>query len=142
MGSPIKMHPVKPYALTIVRVAFWGQVAGYLVSAAFLAYEDAPDFFARVGPLTFLVPLIVVAGLQVLRLDRFLATYLGPFALALSVLLTSGSTTLLALLHVIQAYRIPDFLVSPGWQYTRTTSVLVFVLFAAALLTNVYLIVR
>src|SRR3972149_2432587 len=129
-------------SLTIVRVAFWGQVVGYLAKAAFLAYEDAPDVFARVSPLTFLLPLATMAGLHGLRLDRFLATNLGSASLVLYVLFTSGATTLLAILSVVRAYRIPEFLVTPGWEYTRTTSVPALVVFAVALAANVYLIVR
>src|SRR3989337_3911907 len=135
-------HPNLAHALTIIRVAFWGQVIGFLLKAAFLAYEDAPDVFSRVSPLTFLVPLIGMAILYFLRLDRFFAANVGPTALAAFVLLTSGSTTLLATLSVVRAYRIPEFLVTPGWEYTRTTSVLALVVFAVALAANVYLIVR
>jgi hypothetical protein len=129
-------------SLTIVRVAFWGQVIGFLVKAAFLAYEDAPDVFARVTPLTFLVPLVGLAALYLLRLDRFVAANVGPTALAAFTLLTSGSTTLLGLLSVVRAYRIPEFLVTRGWEYTRTTSVFALVLFAISLAVNVYLVVR
>ncbi len=138
----MKNQPVAKHNLTIVRVAFWGQLAGFLAKAAFLAYEDAPHFFARVSPLAFLVPLVGIAALYPLRLDRFLARNLGSASLVLYVLFTSGATTLLALLSVVRVYRIPEFLVTAGWQYTRVTSVLVLAMFAIALAANVYLIIK
>lgn len=138
----MRKHPDQPYAATIVRVAFWGQLVGFFAQVAFLAYEDAPDVFAGVSPLAILVPLVCIAALYLLHVDRFLARFLSPSALALSVLLISASTTILALLLVIQAYQIPEFLLTPGWEYTRLTSVLVLIAFSTALAVNVYMIVR
>jgi hypothetical protein len=131
-----------PYAVTVVRAASWGQLVGFLTQAAFLAYEDAPDIFARVSPLAVLIPLLAIAALYFLRLDRFVAKNLSPATLAVFVLGTSAATTLLAVLHVLQAYRVPQFLVTAGWEYTRITSVVVLAVFAAALAVNVYVIAR
>jgi hypothetical protein len=138
----MKSRSISPQAVIVIRVAFWGQLVGFLSQASFLAYEDAPDIFARVSPLAILIPLLAIAALYFLRLDRFVATNLTRGILALFVLGISGATALLAVLHVLQAYRVPEFLVTPGWEYTRTTSVLVLAVFALALVANVYVIAR
>ncbi len=86
----MKSQSIRPHAVTMVRVAFWGQLIGFLGKAAFLTYEDAPDIFARVSPLAVLLAL-VGAYLTLLVPLAFSAgpghTVLAPFVVLLSLLI-------------------------------------------------------
>jgi hypothetical protein len=125
-----------------LRVAVWGQALGILAFATVLAIEDAPDYFARTSPWAIALPLAAIVGVQLPGASDFLAGSLSSRMLALFVLITSVSTAAAATAYMIQAYAVPDSLVTEGWRYTRTTSIVLSGVFLLALGVNVVLCIR
>jgi len=122
-----------------LRAAVWGQAFGILAFATFLAVEDAPDYFARTSPWAIALPLAAIVGVQLPGASNFLARGLSSGMLAVLVLIPSVSTAAAATAYMIQAYAIPESLVTEGWRYTRLTSIVSSGIFLLALAVNAIL---
>ena len=128
--------------VVFLRGAVWGQALGILAFATFLAVEDAPDYFARTSPWAIALPLAAIVGVQLPGASDFLARSLSSGMLALLVLITSVSTAAAAIAYMVQAYAIPGSLVTEGWRYTRTTSMVLSGVFLLALGVNLVMSIR
>ena len=128
--------------IMLVRAAVWGQALGILAFTTVLAVEDAPDYFARTSLWAIALPLIAIVGVQLPGASNFLARGLSSGLLALLVLITSVSTAAAAIAYMVQAYAIPGSLVTEGWRYTRTTSMVLSGVFLLALGVNLVMSIR
>jgi hypothetical protein len=126
----------------LIRWAVWGQSVGILVMALVLAIEDMPDILKRASLWNFILPIIAVIIIQMRKPSNYLARNLPTGILTLIVLIISLSNTAIALANTIHAFKIPDYLVTPSWQYTRTTSIIILLIFSIALIINIVLIIR
>ena len=126
----------------LLRVAVWGQVMGYLVMVYFLAMEDAPQFFMRINPWNIIVPIVVVIVIQLKQPSNFLVRNISTGMLSIFILIVSLSTTAISVAYLTHAFSIPDFLVTSGWQFTRTTAIFVTIVFSLALIMNIVFLVR
>jgi len=128
--------------IMLVRAAVWGQALGILAFATILAIEDAPDYFARTSPWALALPLAAMIGVHLRGAASFVARSLSSGMLALFVLIPSVSTAAAATAYMLQAYSVPEFLVTDGWRYTRATSIALFAIFMLALVVNILLAIR
>ena len=132
----------KRYKITLVRVVVWGQAIGFLWQVLALSIEDSPDFFVRTNPGMFLWPILAVAAMYLLRLDRFLATRVPGGMLAVFILLVSIASTITAFLGISLYFNIPKYLFRPEWQLSQIMSYITLAIFAIALIVNVICMVR
>ncbi|MCH8876794.1 MAG: hypothetical protein IIA89_08205 [Chloroflexi bacterium] len=133
-GSPAKA--------TLIKVAIVGQTASLLLAVLFLAIEDAPDYFKRADLLRVLLAVIAIGALLITRLPQFLARVLPSGLLVFLILLISVSTFLIALSDVVFEFSIPDLFLTPGLEYTRTTSIISFIFFLVSGIINFVLSLR
>ncbi len=128
--------------LYLLRVAVWGQALGMLLFNIFLMVEDAPYIFDRVGPWQSILIILALGLINVKKPSVFVARVLPSFLLAFLVLTVSISSTVIVLAGTLQAYRLPAFLVTPEWQYTRTTFLISLLVFSSALVMNLVFVIR
>ena len=126
----------------LIRSAVWGQAIGILTMAIFLAIEDAPDVLKRAGLLEFLLPIVAIIIVQMRRPSIFISQTLSVGVIAALVIIVSLSNTAGALVTTMDSFAIPKHLVTSGWEYTQTTSLVVLMIFSLALIINIFLIVR
>jgi len=126
----------------VVQVAVWGQVIGFLLKATSMALEDAPNLSARAGIWTLVLPVAAISAMYLLKLDKFVARATPRGILALFILPISALTTISAASAAALAFSIPQPLVTPGWEYSRTTDLITLAIFAVAMAANATLIVR
>ena len=107
-----------------------------------LAIEDAPDIFMRASLWNFILPMIAVIVIQVRKISNYFIRHLPTGLLVLLVLIVSLSNTIIALANTIHSFAIPEGLVTPGWEYTQNTSIVVLIIFSAALILNIALVIR
>jgi hypothetical protein len=126
----------------LVRWAVWGQAIGLLTMAFFLAAEDAPDILKRASLLEFILPIIAIILVQMQRPSAFLVKTLSAGMIAALVLIVSLFNALGALINTLDSFAIPESLVTPGWEYTQNTSLVVLIIFSLSLILNIVLTVR
>jgi hypothetical protein len=126
----------------LVRWAVWGQAIGLLTMAFFLAAEDAPDILKRASLLEFILPIIAIILVQMQRPSAFLAKTLSAGMIAALVLIVSLFNAVGALINTLDSFAIPESLVTPGWEYTQNTSLVVLIIFSLSLILNIVLTVR
>lgn len=131
-----------PRKAQLLQVAVWGQAVGFAAMTAFLMYEDAPNILERAD---ILLPLLLILGAIVLSIPKvisFIAELLPNLFLITMILIVSFSTILAAFAGVSLAFSIPAELVTEGWQYTRTTSLISLAIFLVAFIANLVLSIR
>jgi hypothetical protein len=126
----------------LVRWAVWGQAIGLLTMAFFLAAEDAPDIFKRASLWNFILPIVAIILVQMRRPSTFLAKTLSVGMIAPLVIIVSFFNAAGALVNTLDSFAIPESLVTPGWEYTQNTSLVVLIIFSLALIINIVLTVR
>jgi len=125
-----------------LRAAVWGQAISLMLARIFLAAADAPDYFARASVWGFVLPIAAIATVHVRRVSDFLARSLSAGMLMTFILIVSTSTAIGALGSVFLSFAIPDFLVTPGFEYSRITRLIAFAAFLGALVVNLVLAFR
>jgi hypothetical protein len=126
----------------LIRWAVWGQAIGILTMAFFLAAEDAPDILKRASLLEFILPIVAIILVQMRRPSNFLVKTLSLGMIATLVIIVSLFNAAGALVNTLDSFAIPESLVTPGWEYTQNTSLVVLIIFSLALIINIVLTVR
>jgi len=90
--------------LRLVRLTIWGHALGYLLMAASTAVADAPTYFGRVSPWSFVIPLAAVAVIQILHVDLKLAARL-PTGVVVVLGLIPAAAAATSWLLVLLAFR-------------------------------------
>jgi hypothetical protein len=127
--------------IPLIRVAVWGQAFGYLLLGLLVAMADAPDYFARIAPTSFLWPILVIAAMHLLRLDRRLAQSLSTPLLAFFVMLPSMASVAMVIAGASFFGSLPAVLASGEDKAASSTLVVSSAYFVFALIANVDLIV-
>jgi hypothetical protein len=126
----------------LIRWAVWGQAIGILTMAFFLAAEDAPNILKRASLLEFILPIVAIVLVQMRRPSTFLAKTLSAGMIATLIIIVSLFNAAGALVNTLDSFAIPESLVTPGWEYTQNTSLVVLIIFSLALIINIVLTVR
>lgn len=126
----------------LLQIFVWGQAIGFVVMTIFLMYEDAPNILERAD---ILLPLMLVLSAMTLSIPdlriRIAMLISSAFLMGL-ILIVSFSTLFAAIAGVSLSFSIPDQLVTSGWQYTRTTSLITLAVFLIAFIANVTLSIQ
>ena len=126
----------------MVHVAVWGQAMGYILLTMILAFEDAPDYFARVKATNLIWPIALVLAMITLRLDKIIARHLSTALLAALILLPSLTSALGTLAGAVFFGRIPPLLSTEEDSASAVGLFVAFVVFAVGLAANSYLVVK
>ncbi|OGO18904.1 MAG: hypothetical protein A2Z14_11165 [Chloroflexi bacterium RBG_16_48_8] len=132
-------EPLAP-AAALIRATVWGQLVGYLAIVTMIGIEDAPDFFARINLWSFLWPPLILLLMHLFQLDKGIATLIPRVWIITGMLLLSIFTFLAIVVGVWLSLNIPESLITPGWEYTQTTSIIA--LYLCALSITIYFSIR
>ena len=128
--------------IRLLRVAAWGQAIGFMAMYAFLLADSASISLDGGDLATLLVLFAVLGAVSVHQTANFIARAFSEIALALFVIAISFATLITAIAGVSLSFSIPDGLVTEAWQYTRTTSLITFVIFLIAFIANMFLSIQ
>jgi hypothetical protein len=108
--------------LGFVRLAIRGHALGYLLMAASIAAQDAPGYFTRVTPWGFIIPVALVVGIHLLRVDHWVAARLRPMLAAALALIPIGAAFASWLLVLLAFRGVSPSLLSPDAKSLRMTA--------------------
>jgi len=128
--------------IVILRAAVWGQALGMLIIAIIIMIDDAPDIFKNVDIWDLIWPPVAIILVQIKRLSSFFARNLSLGVLTLFISIVSISTAIIAITNIDFMFSIPAYLVTESWKYSQWGSIIVGVIFSAALIINASLIIR
>jgi hypothetical protein len=117
----------------LIRVIVWGQVLGHLWQVTALVIQDAPDYLARTSVGSILLPILILMGLHLFKLDLLFARIdPGWLFIALGLIL-SLSMTAMTFRNVRYFLDIPDSMITPSWRYNQITSIISLFVFGIGL---------
>ena len=126
----------------LIRVIVWGQVIGHLWQVGTVLVRDAPDYLARTSVASIVLPLVILLGLYIFKLDIFFAKVdPGWLFIALGVII-SASMTAMAYRNVQYYFDLPDSMITQAWRTGQIASVISLLIFGIGLIFTIWFSIR
>jgi hypothetical protein len=126
----------------LIRYCVWGQMIGYISFGLSLAIEDAPDIFARANPWELVWPVLLLVAMHLFRLDSIIARLTPTWFIIVTVLSISLGTLVASGVGVRNVFGIPDLLMTDGWRYSQSSTLITLSIFVLSMIVSVYLSIR
>jgi len=128
--------------ITLIRIAVYGHIIGYLWRGISIAIEDIPDIFSRVDIGSFVWPIVILILFYLAKADQRLALILSPGITVIFAAIVSISMFLISISDIVFSWNIPKYLASSSWQYWQVVSVVTFLMYLIILILTVIYSIR
>jgi len=126
----------------LIKIIVWGQVIGHLWQVGAVILQDAPDYLARTSIASIVLPVLILMGMHIFKLDMFFAKVDPGWLFIALGLIISVSMTAMAFRNVQYYFDLPDSMVTQAWRHGQIVSIISLSIFGIGLIFTSWFSIR